>query len=88
MAIWRNGSSLPPVRLPALRTLPGIFRECLNLLIERMPNRNPKSITIHTGHELQEFRSMGGTALFDIILPLMNHFMRQRPHNFGIWLFL
>jgi hypothetical protein len=88
MATGRNGSSLPPVGLPTLGALPGILRERLNLLIERMPNRNPKSITIHPGHEFQELRPMSGTTLFDIILPLMNHFVGQRPHYFRFWLVL
>jgi len=53
-----------------------------------MPNRNPKSITIHPGHEFQELRPMSGATPFDIILPLMNHFVRQRPHYFRFWLVL
>src|SRR5687767_6003912 len=40
------------------------------------------SISIHLGHLAEEIRPMIRLTLEDIELPLMNHFMRQRAHDF------
>jgi hypothetical protein len=44
--------------------------------IQFMPNGNTKAFLIHPIHHLAKRRTMRGTPLPDIKLPLMNHFMR------------
>ena len=44
-----------------------------------MANRNAQAIAIHARHEARKLRPMVRTSAEHIKLPLMNHFMRQRP---------
>jgi hypothetical protein len=37
---------------------------------------------IHLGHLTEKIRSMIRPPLQDVVLPLMNHFVRQRIHDF------
>jgi hypothetical protein len=39
------------------------------------------AVPIHLGHLAEKIRSMVRSPLQDIVLPLMNHFVRQRAHD-------
>jgi len=39
------------------------------------------AVPIHFGHFAEKIRPMVRPPLQDIVLPLMNHFMRQRTHD-------
>jgi len=47
-----------------------------------MANRNAQAIAIHPRHEARKLRPMVRTSAEHIELPLVNHFMRQRPCDF------
>src|SRR5690349_5235311 len=53
-----------------------------------MTNRNAKAIAVHDGHHAMKLRSMIGTPLQDIVLPLVNHFVRQGSDEFVVRLIL
>ena len=40
------------------------------------------TVPIHLGHLAEKIRSMIWSALEDVVLPLMNHFVRQRAYDF------
>jgi hypothetical protein len=45
------------------------------------------AIPIHLGHLAEKIRSMIGSSLQDVVLPLMNHFVRQRAQDLLLAIF-
>jgi hypothetical protein len=39
------------------------------------------AVPIHLGHLAEKIRTMIRPPLQDVVLPLMNHFVRQRAHD-------
>jgi hypothetical protein len=39
------------------------------------------AVSIHLGHLAEKIRSMIRSPLQDVVLPLMNHFVRQGAHD-------
>src|SRR3954463_7275963 len=67
----------------ALPTTPGAPREGGDFLLERMVKGNRECTRpIHLGHLTEKIRPMIRSPLEDVVLPLMNHFVRQRAHDF------
>ena len=46
-----------------------------------MPHRQGHPVPIHRCHNTVELRAMVGPCLQDIVLELMNHFMRERSDD-------
>jgi hypothetical protein len=79
VATWLNRSSLASVYSAALPTTPGELCESQDFLLQGMVDGDRESaVSIHLGHLSEKVRSMVWPPLQDIVLPLMNHFVRQR----------
>jgi hypothetical protein len=68
----------------ALNTFPGIAIPHRHIRIQLVPNGNTKTFLIHPIHHFPKRRTMRGTPLPDIKLPLMNHLMRQGSLKFSL----
>ena len=82
MTTGTNRVALPVIIMPAVRASPGVFRQRMNGLIQGMADRNAEPIPIHDGHQPMKLRPVVRPPLQNIVLPLMNHFMRQRADEF------
>jgi len=77
-----NRPSLPSVHPAALPTAPGKWREGKDFPLQRMVDGDRQgAIPIHLGHLAEKIRPMIRPPLQDVVLPLMNHFVRQRAHD-------
>src|SRR5574341_132084 len=75
--------TLASVHTAALPAAPGKAGQCKDLLLQRMIDRDgQQAIAIHFSHLPQKVRPVIGTPLEDVILPLVNHFVRQRARDF------
>ena len=68
-------ASVDPAALPAA---PGKAGQGEHFLLERMVNRDGQdALTIHFGHLSQKVRAMVRTPLEDVVLPLVDHLVRE-----------
>jgi hypothetical protein len=75
--------ALASVHMATLPAAPGKLGQCEDFLMEGMIDRNSqRTIAIHLGHLPEEVGSVVGASLGQVILPLMDHFMRQRARDF------
>ena len=78
-----NRPPLTSVQLAALPTAPGESREREHFLLQRMIDGDRQgAIPIHLGHLAEEIRPVIRPPLQTVVLPLMNHLVRQGIHNF------
>ena len=78
VAAWLNGPSLASVDSAALAAAPGKAGQGKHFLLERMVDRNGQlAVTIHFGHLSQKVLAMIRPPLEDVVLPLVNHFVRD-----------
>jgi len=83
VAAWLNGPSLASVDSAALAAAPGKAGQGKHFLLERMVDRNGQlAVTIHFGHLSQKVLAMIRPPLEDVVLPLVNHFMREGADEF------
>jgi hypothetical protein len=79
VATWLNGPSLASVYSAALPTTPGELCKSQDFLLQRMVDGDRESaVSIHLGHLSEKARSMVWPLFQNVVLPLMNHFVRQR----------
>jgi hypothetical protein len=76
-----DGPALPSVEVSASLTAPGILGEGGYLMAKRVVDRNAEAVSIHLSHHAAKIRPMVRAALQDIVLPLMDHFMRECGHE-------
>jgi hypothetical protein len=74
--------SLASVLKPAPSTPPYVPGERIHVLAQRVIDRDAQPIAVHACHHALEVRAVVRTALQDIILPLVDHLMRQRADDF------
>lgn len=78
-----NRSPLALVHSPAFLTAPGKSCEGEHFLLQRMVDGDGQGAApIHLGHLAKKVRSMIWPPFQDVELPLMNHFVGQRVHDF------
>jgi hypothetical protein len=77
MASRLNGPALTPVDGAALLAAPGIFCQGGHFFAQRVIDRDAKAVLIHTRHHATKIHPVIRTTLQDIVLPLVNHFVRQ-----------
>ncbi len=75
-------ATLAVVHLSALYATPGILAQGLDRVIERVTDGDPEAIAVHVDHLAIEVRPMIGPALQDVVLPLVNHLVRERFDDF------
>ncbi len=73
-----NAAALSPVNGTALLAAPGELSQCRDLFVHRVIDGNTEAMPVHPAHHAAEICSMIRAALQNIVLPLVNHFMRQR----------
>jgi len=74
-----NRPPLASVHSAALPTTPGKSRQGEDFLLQRMVDSDRQgAVPIHLGHLAEKSRPMIRPPLQDVVLPLMNHFVRQR----------
>jgi hypothetical protein len=82
MSAWLNRPSLASVDTAALPAAPGEAGEGKHFLLERMVDRDRQgAIPIHLGHLPQKFSSVIRPPLEDVVLPLMDHLMRESANE-------
>ena len=77
----RDRPPLTAVDIAALLALPGVPQERLHAY-EIMPHSNAQPVPIHHCHHPVEARAVTRPLPQNLMLPLMNHLVRQRPDNF------
>ena len=83
-----NRLSLPMVITAAFRTAPGVFGQRMDGLIQRVADRDPETVAVHDRHHSMKLGPVIRVPLQNIVLPLVNHLVRQRPDNLLIRLIL
>ena len=79
-----NASALPPVDGAAVLAAPSIFGQSRHFFAEGMVDRDAEPIFIHPCHHATKVQSMIRATFQNIVLPLMDHFMRQRRQGFVV----
>ena len=75
--------SMAPVNAPASSAAPGKAGKGLHFFFQRMVDRHGKSaVSVHLPHLPEEIRSVIRPPLEDVVLPLVNHLVRQRTDEF------
>ena len=82
MAARLNGPALPLIEAPAVLASPGILGQRGDFFAERVVDRDSQAVTIHLGHHATKIGPMVRATLQDIVLPLVNHFVRQGHDGF------
>ena len=78
MAAWLNRPPLASVDTAALPAAPSEAGEVKHFLLERMVDRDRQgAVPIHLGHLPQKFSSMIRPPFEDVVLPLMDHLVRE-----------
>ncbi len=77
MASWLNAPALSLVNVPAVLAAPGILCQRGDFFAQRVVDRDPQPVLIHPGHHATKIGAMIRAAFQDIVLPLVNHFVRQ-----------
>src|SRR5215831_3200276 len=73
---------LASIQTATLPAAPGKAGQCDDLFPQRVVHCNGQhAVAIHLGHLPQEVGPMIGPSLEDVILPLMNHLVRQRARD-------
>ncbi len=70
------------VDLSTAQTVPGISAQITNALYEGMAHSDAEAGPIHRRHHPSKVVAMIGLAPADIMLPLMDYFVRQRAVHF------
>jgi hypothetical protein len=70
------------VQPAAFRAAPGVLAEGLYGILKGMVQGDAQSIVIHFFHLADEVRPVARPSLEYIVLPLVNHFVRQRADDF------
>jgi hypothetical protein len=79
VATWLNRPSLASVYSAALPTTPGELCESQDFLLQGMVDGDREiAVPIHFGHLSEKVRPMVWPLFQNVVLPLMNHFVRQR----------
>src|SRR4029078_8426277 len=74
---------LASINAPASPTTPRKPRECLHFLLQGVIDRNGEcAVAVHLLHLAEEIRAMIRTPLEDVVLPLVDHFMRHCADEF------
>ncbi len=82
VAAWLNRPPLASVHTAALPAAPSKSGEGKHFLLERMVDRDRQcAVPIHLGHLPQKFSPMIRPPLQDVVLPLMDHLVRQRADD-------
>lgn len=77
-----NRASLASVHVAALSAAPGESSQGEDFLLQRMVDGDCQSpVPVHFGHLAEKIRPMVRPPLQDVVLPLMNHLVRQRIHD-------
>ena len=77
MSSGLNAPALPPVDGAAVLAAPGIFGQSSYFFAEGVVDRDAETIFIHPCHHATKIQSVIRAAFQNIVLPLMDHFMRQ-----------
>src|SRR5574340_571752 len=72
-----DGPALPSIDVSALLAAPGILGQGGHLSAKRVVDRDAEAVLIHPHHHAAKIGAMVRAALQDIVLPLMDHFMRE-----------
>ena len=78
--------AVPPVDGPAMLAAPGVFCQGRDGPAERVIQRDAEPILVHARHHAAKVRPMVRATLQDVVLPLVNHFMRQGDERFALWI--
>jgi hypothetical protein len=76
--------ALAPVQISALLAPPGIAGERIHFLVEGMIDRDSQPVLIHAMHHPPEIGAVIRPPLQNIVLPLMDDFMRERGDQFAL----
>jgi len=77
-----NRPSLAAIHSSALPATPGKSREGENFLLQGMIDGDRQGpVPIYLGHLAEKIHAMIRPSLQNVVLPLMNHFVRQRVRN-------
>ncbi len=77
MASWLNGPALSLVHAATVLATPGILGQRGHCVAQRVIDRDTQAVPIHLGHHATKVGTMVRTTLQNIVLPLVNHFVRQ-----------
>src|SRR5688500_13801730 len=77
-----NRVPLPLIIAATCRAAPGVFRWRVDGLLQGMAGGDAETVAVHDRHHALKLGAMIRPPLQNIVFPLMNHLMRQRPHNF------
>lgn len=86
MATRLNGSALPLVNATAVLAPPSISGQGGHFFAQRVIDRDAEAVLVHARHHAPKIHTVIRAALQNIVLPLMNHFMRQGHDGFVILL--
>ena len=81
-----NGPTVSLVDATAVLAPPGISGQCGHFFAQRVIDRDAKAVSIHLGHHAAKIGAMIRATLQDIVLPLVNHFVRQGHNGFVVLL--
>ena len=81
-----NGPTVSLVDATAVLAPPGISGQSGHFFAQRVIDRDTETISIHPGHHATKISAMIRATLQDIVLPLVNHFVRQGHDGFVVLL--
>ena len=79
-----NAAALSAVNGAAPLAAPDILGQGRDVFAHRVVDGNAEAFLVHPCHHAAKVHSMIRAALQNIVLPLMNHFMRQRRQDLMI----
>ena len=79
-----DAAALALIDPTAQEALPGILGQRSDGLFHAVVNRDAEPVAIHRRHLAMEIRSMVGASLKPIVLPLVNHLVRERADKFRV----
>lgn len=81
MPPWLNGPALAAVDGATMLAAPGILGQGGHGSAQRVIDRNAEAVLVHARHHATKIETVIRAPLQDVILPLMNHFVRQGHHG-------
>lgn len=82
MASRLNGPALPLIEAAAVLAAPGIFGQRGDFFCQGVIDRDAEAVTIHLTHHATKIGPVIRATFQDIVLPLVNHFVRQGHDGF------
>jgi hypothetical protein len=77
-----DGPALSLIEAAAVLAAPGIFGQRSYFFAQRVIDRDAQAVAIHPDHHATKIGPMIRATLQDIVLPLVNHFVRQGHDGF------